>query len=296
MEKIVEVYDVTSSKIKNMQLNFYVNREDITALMGNHNCGKTYILELLLGYSPYETGTIKIFGNKNIIVEGPRIAYIPEHFKGVSEFSILQNFFYFSKIYKKNGIEEIYRLCEEFQLDISNKRKVGKIPVETIKRLVLALSVYGGVDLIIWDMPFDNLDGGEIECIKHYIKKLNKEKKITFLLTGTDVGNYLDFADSYIVVKDGRVQKQIAASNLDKVNQKKCEIHTSDSDLAAAILYKENVKFDVIEKNIIVIYEMQCISDIVALLVQKGIKIEEVLNRGENKYSYLMKIMKGEAE
>ena len=61
MEKIVEVYDVTSSKIKNMQLNFYVNREDITALMGNHNCGKTYILELLLGYSPYETGTIKIF-------------------------------------------------------------------------------------------------------------------------------------------------------------------------------------------------------------------------------------------
>jgi len=115
-------------------------------------------------------------------------------------------------------------------------------------------------------------------------------------LTGTDVGNYLDFADSYIVVKDGRVQKQIAASNLDKVNQKKCEIHTSDSDLAAAILYKENVKFDVIEKNIIVIYEMQCISDIVALLVQKGIKIEEVLNRGENKYSYLMKIMKGEAE
>lgn len=101
MEKIVEVYDVTSSKIKNMQLNFYVNREDITALMGNHNCGKTYILELLLGYSPYETGTIKIFGNKNIIVEGPRIAYIPEHFKGVSEFSILQNFFYFSKIYKK---------------------------------------------------------------------------------------------------------------------------------------------------------------------------------------------------
>lgn len=51
-----------------------------------------------------------------------------------------------------------------------------------------------------------------------------------------------------------------------------------------------------IEKNIIVIYEMQCISDIVALLVQKGIKIEEVLNRGENKYSYLMKIMKGEAE
>ena len=71
MEKIVEVYDVTSSKIKNMQLNFYVNREDITALMGNHNCGKTYILELLLGYSPYETGTIKIFGNKNIIVEGP---------------------------------------------------------------------------------------------------------------------------------------------------------------------------------------------------------------------------------
>lgn len=50
--------------------------------------------------------------------------------------------------------------------------------METIKRLVLALSVYGGADLIIWDMPFDNLDGGEIECIKHYIKKLNKEKKL----------------------------------------------------------------------------------------------------------------------
>lgn len=78
-----------------MQLNFYVNREDITALMGNHNCGKTYILELLLGYSPYETGTIKIFGNKNIIVEGPRIAYIPEHFKELVNLVFCKIFLFF---------------------------------------------------------------------------------------------------------------------------------------------------------------------------------------------------------
>ena len=297
MEKIIEVYGVKNSKIKKSKINFYVNKDEIAVIIGNHNCGKTHILKLLLGYITHETGIIKMFGNENIILECPRIAYIPEHFKGIIEFNILQNFRYFSKVYRKNNNEEIYRVCERFQLDINDKRKIKKMPMENIKRFLLALSVYGGADLIIWDMPFDNLDSGEIECLKYYIKKLNKENKISFLLTGSDVRSYIDFVDSYIIIKDGEVQKQISANSLDKVNEEKCEIHTEDTELAAATLYEKNIKFDIIEKNIIIIYDMKIpIADIVFLLVQKGVKIEEVINRGENKYSYLTKIMKGENE
>lgn len=297
MEKVIEVCEIINSKKKSLKIDFYVNREEIAVLIGSHNCGKTYILSLLLGYTVHETGTIKIFGNENIILECPRIAYIPEHFNGISDLNILQNFRYFSKVYKKNNREEICRLCVEFQLDNNDKRKIKRIPLETTKRLVLALAIYGGADLIIWDMPFDNLDSGEIESLKYYIKKLNKEKKMTFLLTGSDVKNYIDFADSYIIVKDGGIQKQIAANSLDNVNKEKCEIHTKDIELTAAILYGKNIKFDIIEKNIIVIYEMKnYISDIVFLLVQNGVKIEEVINRGDNKYSYLTNFMKGENE
>lgn len=296
MEKVIELYNVESQKDDAFKLDvsFYVNRGDISALLGVHGSGKTYILDILTGNTDYQSGIIKIFGNDDISLEGPRIGYIPEKFIGINNLTVNQNLIFFSKVYRLNNKTELRKMYEEFQMDAYAKITIKNTSILVKKILGLMITLLGTPDLIIWDMPFDDLDSEEVEYIKYFIKKLNNEKKISFLLTGSEIGNYIDFSDSFIVVKEGKIIKQCTKESLDKIEKKGIEVYTQDIELAACELHKNNFEIDVIDKNRIIIYEKDISTpEIISMLVKKGVRLEEIKKITESKYYYLAKIMKG---
>lgn len=193
--------------------------------MGSSGCGKTTLLNGIIGITKFDSGVIEIFGepprrNKS------RIGYMPQETALIEEFSVHEMIWYFGKIFGLSCAKIDERVCELTSLlELPDKDKlIRECSGGQQRRISFALSLVHEPELLILDEPTVGVDPLLRLKIWNHLVHITQTQHVTVLLTthyieearqSTHVGimrNGLLLAQD----KPGRILQALKTASLDE--------------------------------------------------------------------------------
>ena len=193
-------------------VSFKVKSGEIFGFLGPNGAGKTTVINMLNTLLLPTSGTAKIAGY-DVINEPQKvrenIGLVPQEIVLENSLSAKENLEFYSKLYhvpKKEADASIKKLLE--LVNLSNR---ANDPVQTFsggmkRRLEIAKSLLHKPKLIFMDEPTLGLDPQGRRLTWEYIKKLNRDEKITVFLT-THYLEEADFlCDRVAIIDNGKIK------------------------------------------------------------------------------------------
>lgn len=223
-------------------INMTVERGNIYGFLGPNGSGKTTTLSLLLGLLQGARGEIEIFGksiNRNRKEILKNIGSLIETPSLYGHLSARENLEVYRNIYNadKSRIDDVLKTVG---LDDTGGKSVKRFSLGMKQRLAVALALLPNPELLILDEPTNGLDPTGIIELRELIKKLNKERGITILVSSHILSEVEKMVSHVGIIFRGRM---IFQGNLDQLNklqpkQSKLIINTSNNHLAYDLLHE----------------------------------------------------------
>ncbi|KAF5276118.1 hypothetical protein FQR65_LT16474 [Abscondita terminalis] len=168
------------------RLNLTIRTGTIYALLGSSGCGKTTLLNCLVGNKTLNSGTIRIFGEKsNGIASGSTVGYMPQHNALYQDLTIEETLKYFGWLagMTTTQIEKKQRILMEFL-----KVRHPDVQVKTLsggeqRRVSFGIVLLYDPELLILDEPTVGLDTMLRESVWIHLRQLAETESRTILLT-----------------------------------------------------------------------------------------------------------------
>lgn len=196
--------------IKN--LSFEVKRGDILTILGPNGAGKTVLLKTLLGLLPHK-GEIK--WKKNI-----KIGYVPQRLPFIKDVPLsVKDFLKLKKSFDKE-IKEILGSVG-FKENLLEK-KVGDLSSGQFQRVLVAWSLIGTPQVLLFDEPTTGIDIEGEETVYRLLVKLKEKRELTILLVTHDLSVVYTFSNYVICLNKqpicrGFPQEILTPENLQKL-------------------------------------------------------------------------------
>jgi iron(III) transport system ATP-binding protein len=195
-------------------VSFEMMRHQKIAIAGETGSGKTSLLKMIAGLVQPDDGEV-LFENKR--VEGPlerlipgheSIAYLSQHFE------LRNNYWVYELLEMANKIPEteaahIFSVC---QIEHLLHRRTNELSGGEKQRIVLAMQLIKKPKLLLLDEPFSNLDAIHEQTIKEVIHDVGEQFNISCIMVSHDGKDVLSWADIIIVMKEGIIVQEAAAS------------------------------------------------------------------------------------
>lgn len=177
----------------NKDINFQVEKGEIHCLLGENGAGKTTLMNILFGlYQPTE-GTLKVNGEV-VTNHSPHhaldlgLGMVHQHFMLVDALTVWENVVIghelgkFS-IPKKESIEAVQKLADQYNFDLDVTEKVGDLSVGKKQRVEILKTLYRGANIIILDEPTAVLSPPEVEQLLDILRDMKNEGKTIVFIT-----------------------------------------------------------------------------------------------------------------
>jgi ABC-2 type transport system ATP-binding protein len=126
-----------------------------------------------------------------------------------------------------------------------DKKNVKNFSLGMRQRLGIAMALLGDPEFIILDEPMNGLDPTGIVEIRELILKLNRERKITFLISSHILTELSLVATKYGIISHGTLIKELSADELNAVSLPNTVIEVSSPkalyDVLSAIVPREDM-------------------------------------------------------
>lgn len=222
-------------------LNLEVNSGDIYGLLGLSGSGKTTLLRMLLSLSFANSGIIKLFG-KHIKAHNEnrhKIYYLPEGFAPAPEMTGREVVKTLVKFHRPSiDMREIHKWAARFGLskeDLDGKTR--SYSRSQVQKLGLVVTFSCNAKLYLLDEPMRGLDYKTRDILRTEIKKLQKDKGATFIITGHNFDDLEQLCTRVAVLNDGKFAINNSASYLKRkygslaaAVDKVCVTKTVDAD------------------------------------------------------------------
>lgn len=186
------------------------------AIAGETGSGKTSLLKMIAGLLQPDEGSIFFEGQRvagpyeKLIPGHPRIAYLSQHFE------LRNNYRVEEELESKNRLTpdeaaQLYKIC---RIDHLLKRKTTELSGGERQRIVLARLLTTSPHLLLLDEPFSNLDALHKSIIKSVLDDISNTFGLSCIMVSHDGTDLLSWADTVIVLKDGRIIQQGTPSEL----------------------------------------------------------------------------------
>ena len=173
-------------------VNFAVKKGEVLAVVGPNGSGKSVLFRALLGLVPY---TGKVTWQKGI-----KISYVPQKLAIEKDFPLTAEEFMILR-----GVrpwQEIEKVLEGVGLHKKNKgyswlldKKLGQLSSGQFQRLLIADSLTGKPDVLLFDEPITGIDIAGEETIYELFRKLQSSDSLTVILISHDLNVVHDFTD-----------------------------------------------------------------------------------------------------
>jgi zinc transport system ATP-binding protein len=192
MQNILEVKNLTVSfndeKVID-NLSFNLKKGENLVVVGPNAAGKTVLLRTLIGMIPFE-GEIKW-------QENVKIGYVPQKILPEKNIPLsIEEFFNFKKI-DSSQIVKALKSVGINDLSIL-KKKIGLISSGQLQRILIAWSLIGNPDVLLFDEPMAGIDIEGEETIYNLLSKIEKERNLGIILITHDLSVVYKFADSVL--------------------------------------------------------------------------------------------------
>lgn len=224
-------------------INLQVEKGSIYGFLGPNGAGKTTSLRLLLGLLKKQDGTIEIFGKEfddHRIESLKKIGSLIEQPSLYGHLTAKDNLKIYRKIYgtRKESIEEVLQIVG---LEETGKKKAKQFSLGMKQRLSIAIALLHNPDLLILDEPTNGLDPNGIIETRELIKKLNKEKGVTIIVSSHILAEVERMATHVGIIHKGKLLFQGTLHELQNMKNKQTflQIDTSNNDAALKLLSAE---------------------------------------------------------
>ena len=198
-------------------LDFSINREEITVILGKSGCGKTTILKTLIGLIPPMAGDVSFFGEdvdyyseNSMKTLYKKIGVLYQGSALLNSFSLYDNIALPIKMHYPQFPEEIER-----EMVFSRLSQVGladssdKFPAELSggmrKRAALARAMILDPQIIFCDEPSAGLDPITATGLDQLMLNLKKHFGITLVVVTHELRSIEKIADKALVLNDGKL-------------------------------------------------------------------------------------------
>ena len=278
-------------------LNMNIEKGSIYGLIGKNGAGKTTLIRLICGLQKPSSGTYSIYGvsstEKEIISVRKRIGAIIETPSVYQEMSAKDNLIEQYKLVGQPSLDGIDELLKLVGLENTGKKKVKNFSLGMKQRLGIAVALASNPDFLILDEPINGLDPQGIIEIRELILKLNKEKRITILVSSHYLDELSKIATHYGFMDSGRIIKEISSEELNKMMKQKIELKVTDVKEFVKYFEKNKISYEVIDNSTINVYGDINLSKFISELSKNNLVAEEVHEYDESLENYYINLIGG---
>ncbi|MDO4647112.1 MAG: ATP-binding cassette domain-containing protein [Eubacteriales bacterium] len=236
-DAIISLRDIHKSYGKHAVLkgvNLDISKGNIFGLIGKNGSGKTTIFKVLLGLSAHQSGEVRIGGEPyEKGIQHTHIGFMV----GSCFFPYMtakQNMEYFCDMKGIKDKSEADRVLKIVGLE-GVKTKFKGFSLGMKQRLGIANAILGNPEVVILDEPTNGLDPQGIADIRHLIQHLNREYKMTMIVSSHILSELQNTADTFGIVNNGVIAKVVTQEDL-MVSDDIVSLKVSDGDKAREVL------------------------------------------------------------
>lgn len=277
-------------------LNLHVQQGAIYGLIGKNGAGKTTLIRIICGLQQPTNGTYAIYGvqqNEKLADVRKRMGAIIETPAIYSEMSARDNLIGQYKLVGMpidDGIEELLTLVG---LEKTGKKKVKNFSLGMKQRLAIAMSLANHPDFLILDEPINGLDPAGIIEIRELILKLNREKRITILISSHYLDELSKIATHYGFLDKGYIVEEISHEELMRKLERKIVLNVNEPTEFVKYFERFKIPYKVVDRRTINVYGKYNLSTFIRELANHQLIVEEIHEHEESLESYYMNLIGG---
>ena len=277
--------------------NIHIEKGAIYGLIGKNGAGKTTLIRIVCGLQEPTNGSYTIYGKNNdsrdIESSRKRMGAIIETPSIYGEMTARDNLIEQYKLVGMPSFDGIDDLLKLVDLERTGKKKAKNFSLGMKQRLGIAIALANNPDFLILDEPINGLDPQGIIEIRELILKLNKEKRITILISSHYLDELSKIATHYGFLDSGSIIEEITSEELMKKMEHKIILKVNDSKEFVKYFEEHNITYEVIDSKTINIYGKYNLSKFINELSKENLIADEVHEQEESLENYYMNLIGG---
>lgn len=193
-------------------INLKIKKGEVRGLIGPNGAGKSTIIKIISGILFPTEGTVDVMGFvpwlqrkeyvKNIgVVLGQKTQLLWD-LPALDTFSLHKEIY---KIPEQKFKANLDYFQNELKIETVIKKPVRTLSLGERMKCELVCAMLHEPELVYLDEPTIGLDIFAKEAFRHYIKKINKERGTTFILTTHDLDEIEDLSDNITIINHGAI-------------------------------------------------------------------------------------------
>ena len=279
-------------------LSMNVPKGAIYGFVGKNGAGKTTLIRLICGLQTPTEGEYTLYGisnhSKEIAKIRKRVGAVVETPSIYLDMSAEDNL---KQQYHILGLPSYDDLMEKLRLvglENVGKKKAKHFSLGMRQRLGIAMALVGDPDFLVLDEPANGLDPQGIIEMRELILKLNRECRITVLISSHILDELSRLATHYGFIDDGKIVKEISAEDLKAVCRKCVRVEVSNTEALSCVLDEMGIEYKIRSSTEADVYAKVNISKLVMALAEKNCEVlSSVQEHDESLESYYMNLVGG---
>ena len=280
-------------------INIEIKKGEIYGFIGQNGAGKTTLLRVVTGLTTPTKGTVELFGQsseKGLVQSIKRVGAVvesPALFPNMSAYENLELHRLQKGIPDKKCIDRTLKLVG---LENTGRKKVVNFSLGMKQRLGIAIALLSDPEFLILDEPTNGLDPMGIVELRQLIKRLNREREMTVLISSHILSELHQLATRYGIIHKGRLLEEISASELNQKCRQYLRIKVDNPSKGATVLEAElnSTDFEIMPDGIIKLYShLNDIQRVSLALTKNNLSIEHFSQAGDDLQSYFAKLVGG---
>lgn len=280
-------------------LSMHVEKGSIYGFVGRNGAGKTTLIRTICGLQTPDSGSYVLYGRKNtdreIIRCRRRMGAVVETPSVYLDMTAVGNIKEQYRVLGKPSFDGIGELLELVGLAETGNKKAKNFSMGMRQRLGIAVALAGNPDFLVLDEPVNGLDPQGIVEIRELILRLNREQRITVLISSHILDELSKLATCYGFIDAGRMVKEISAAELEKACSKCTHIVVSDIYALVRILEQRKIRYSVTAEQEADLYGEWDITELVLALEKDNCRVRKLTDRDESLESYYINLLGGPA-
>jgi ABC-2 type transport system ATP-binding protein len=187
-------------------LSFGIGAGEIYGLLGPNGAGKTTTLRMMIGITPPDTGSVRMFGDPFRPDHLRRVGYLPEERGLYRKMKLVDHLVFLAEL-KGVAMREAPRKarwwCERLDLGEWMQRKIEELSKGMQQKAQFIATLLHDPELIIMDEPFSGLDPANAVMLKDVLLELKKAGR-TILFSTHRMDQVERLCDGICLIDHGR--------------------------------------------------------------------------------------------